>query len=180
MKTTKKRRRPSKKLITTLESLADALPDAGGENAISESRNGEIMAEVDRAEVRGGLGAMTKIRQRSLKSRPGAMKMREALEKRERERFERNMATIIGSRLEAERNGTSGMSGANGGGAIRLAKNKVEDAKMDIENHAAGVNDVGDNPRETRQGASTAAARWAALRTFISQTLEQKGDVKTR
>lgn len=103
-----KRRRPSKKLVTTLESLADALPDAGDEV--------RIVGDV-------------KIRHKSLKSRPGAMKRREKLEKLERERFSKNMAQL----------------------AAGSATNAGEEA----------------------QKVAT-ANRWAALRGFISQTLEQK------
>jgi hypothetical protein len=103
-----KRRRPSKKLVTTLESLADALPDAGDEVRIVGD---------------------AKIRHRSLKSRPGATKRREKLEKMERERFGKNMAQLAA--------GSAQVSG------------------------------------EEAQKTAT-ANRWAALRGFISQTLEQK------
>jgi hypothetical protein len=103
-----KRRRPSKKLVTTLESLADALPDAGESERIMDG---------------------AKIRHKSLKSRPGAMKRREKLDKMERERFGRNMAQLAA--------GSAQVSG------------------------------------EEAQKAAT-ANRWAALRGFISQTLEQK------
>ncbi|TAQ87295.1 hypothetical protein B7494_g4396 [Chlorociboria aeruginascens] len=75
-----KRRRPNKKLVATLESLADALP------------------EVEEKEE-GGEG---KIKHKSLKSRPGAMKKREKLERMERERFGKNMA-ILATGPESER-----------------------------------------------------------------------------
>lgn len=68
-----KRRRPSKKLVTTLESLADALPDT--QDAVKETND-------------------AKIRHKSLKHRPGAMKRKEKLEKMERERFGKNMAQL--------------------------------------------------------------------------------------
>ena len=103
-----KRRRPSKKLITTLESLADALPDAGE----SEKITGDL-----------------KIRHKSLRSKPGALKRREKLEKMERERFGKNMAQLAAG------------SAQSGG---------------EVAEKAASAN------------------RWAALRGFISQTLEQK------
>src|SRR5436305_2522663 len=64
-----KRRRPSKKLVTSLESLANALPD-GGE-----------------ADDQGITVGDVKIRHRSLKSRPGAMKRKGKLERMEKERF---------------------------------------------------------------------------------------------
>ena len=68
----KKRRRPSKKLVTTLESLAEALP--------SESP----------ADGQDGLVA----RQKKLKSKPGAMKRKAKMETVERERFNKNMAQM--------------------------------------------------------------------------------------
>lgn len=103
-----KRRRPSKKLVTTLESLADALPDTDdAEHTVGDA----------------------KIKHKSMKSRPGATKRREKLEKLERERFGKNMAQL-----------TAGSVGKQG---------------------------------EEAQKTAT-ASRWAALRGFISQTLEQK------
>ncbi|KAH9215436.1 ribosome biogenesis protein SLX9-domain-containing protein [Leptodontidium sp. 2 PMI_412] len=77
-----KRRRPSKKLVTTLESLADALPDV--EELVAKGRNG------------GGPGGEGKLRMaQSLKSKPGARKRKEKLERMERERFALNMAVIM-------------------------------------------------------------------------------------
>lgn len=107
-KTPLKRRRPSKKLVTTLESLADALPDTeGAERTIGDA----------------------KIRHKSMKSRPGATKRREKLEKMERERFGKNMAQLTAGSIEI----------------------------------------TGEEAQKT-----ATASRWAALRGFISQTLEQK------
>ena len=114
-----KRRRPSKKLVTTLESLADALPDLdeGGEKEV---------------EMQGA-----KIRHRSMKSRPGATKRREKLEKIERERFGKNLAQLT-----------------NSVAAAPPAQAAAEGAPAPA---AAGT-----------------ASRWAALRGFITQTMEQK------
>ncbi|KAI9814816.1 MAG: hypothetical protein M1827_003082 [Pycnora praestabilis] len=79
-KAKKRRRRPTKKLVATLESLADALPGndevGGGEQITGDAR----------------------IRQKSLKSRPGAMKRKEKLEMIERERFDKNMAQMAPTR----------------------------------------------------------------------------------
>lgn len=117
---TLKRRRPSKKLVATLESLADALPDFdddgnGGERIVGDA----------------------KIKHRSLKSRPGATKRREKLEKMERERFGKNMA-----QLSASTEAAPAVVGLEG------------------QPHAAA--------------AAATSNKWAALRGFISQTLEQK------
>lgn len=73
-----KRRRTSKKLIANLESLLDALPEA--------------------PEHTSAVGD-TKIRHKSLKSKPGAMKKKLKLEKNEMDRFNMNLAqmsTVIG------------------------------------------------------------------------------------
>lgn len=120
-----KRRRPNKKLVTTLESLGDALDE---------------LQDLD-----GGLEKATdgKIRMRGLKSRPGAMKRKEKLEKQERERFGKNMAQL-----------------AAGAGARNAAAN-------------ADAMAVEEGVREQQQPNAT-AGRWAALRGFISQTMEQK------
>lgn len=116
---TLKRRRPSKKLVATLESLADALPDFdddgnGGERIVGDA----------------------KIRHKSLKSRPGATKRREKLEKMERERFGKNMAQLSAS--------SEAMPAVEGEGQTAAAP--------------------------------ATANKWAALRGFISQTLEQKAE----
>ncbi|KAF7893340.1 uncharacterized protein EAF02_000878 [Botrytis sinoallii] len=119
-----KRRRPNKKLVTTLESLADALPDFEGEGLEKISR-----------------GESGKIKQKSMKSRPGATKKREKLEAMERERFGKNMAQLAGV---------------------------TEEKPKDIT--AAEGQEV--------PAASGTASRWAALRGFISQTMEQKEEFK--
>ncbi|KAF2493585.1 hypothetical protein BU16DRAFT_513606 [Lophium mytilinum] len=75
-----KRRRPNKKLVANLESLAEALPD------LAEDEDGGSTT----------IG-MAKIRHKSLKSRPGAMKRKEKIEQLERERFGKNLAQMMGS-----------------------------------------------------------------------------------
>jgi hypothetical protein len=75
-----KRRRPSKKLVTTMESLVDALPD-----------------------LEKGLGnGEGKIKMKSLRSKPGAMKRKEKVERMERERFGRNFSVLMGARRDNE------------------------------------------------------------------------------
>lgn len=72
----KKRRRPSKKLITDLESLANALPEVPS--------NSEKEAVAD----------PVKIKYKSFKSKPGAMKKKELLINMEKERFNQNMVAL--------------------------------------------------------------------------------------
>jgi hypothetical protein len=76
-----KRRRPSKKLVTTMESLADALPEL---------------------ELENGNGGEGKIKMKSLRSKPGAMKRKEKVERMERERFGRNFSVLMGARKDNE------------------------------------------------------------------------------
>jgi hypothetical protein len=78
-----KRRRPNKKLKTTLEGLSDALPDV--EDLVRDKNNADS----------------GKIKMKSLKSKPGAMKRKEKLERTERERFGKNMAQIMAVKEEA-------------------------------------------------------------------------------
>lgn len=85
-----------------------------------------------------------KIRLRGLKSRPGAMKRREKLEQGERERFARNMAQL----------------------AAGVGKEKEGAGEMQAEGQE-GQAGGGEKPSAT-------ASRWAALRGFIEQTMEQK------
>ncbi|KAJ4138344.1 hypothetical protein NW768_002167 [Fusarium equiseti] len=112
-----KRRRPSKKLATTLDSLADALPE---------------LEEAD-AEQQG------KIRHKSLKSKRGALKKKERVVKGEMERFGVSMA-----RLTAQQ------------------EKSVQDERMAEEKKDAPA-----------PAPAPTANRWAALRGYISSTMEQ-------
>ncbi|MCJ1395497.1 hypothetical protein MMC18_008383 [Xylographa bjoerkii] len=72
----KKRRRPSKNLIANLESLVEALPEAS-----STGSDKVVVGDV-------------RVRHRSLKSKPGALKKKAKLEELEMERFSKNMAQM--------------------------------------------------------------------------------------
>ncbi|KAL1975445.1 hypothetical protein VTN31DRAFT_3837 [Thermomyces dupontii] len=109
-KKTAKRRRPSKKLVTKLDSLLDALPEAG-----TEKQNPSDQANI--------------IQHQTLKHRRGAMKRKERIEKLERDRFAKNLAQLAA----AQPNTTETTSVSN---------------------------------------------RWAALRGFISQTMDQQASFK--
>ena len=124
-----KRNRPSKKLITGLGELADALPDAG--------------EQVQQQGVNGGSGIASQvnvIKHKSLKHRPGALKRKEKLDRVERERFGKNMAQMAG-----------------GIGQVSQVQNEQSTANA---------------------GAGATSARWAALRSFISQTMEQNPEFR--
>ncbi|KAM0488379.1 hypothetical protein ACHAP7_001373 [Fusarium lateritium] len=114
-----KRRRPSKKLATTLDGLADALPEL--EEADAEQQD--------------------KIRHKSLKSKRGALKRKERVVKGEMERFGVNMAQLTaqdGAKPATVKDDDEGMVGAD----------------------------------KAAPPAAT-ANRWAALRGYISSTMEQ-------
>lgn len=83
-----RRRRPNKKLVTTLDALADALPEdedasAGGTSDVTNGAAGS--KATDQVNV---------IKRKSMKSRPGAMKRKQKLESSERDRFAKNLAQM--------------------------------------------------------------------------------------
>ncbi|KAI1498268.1 ribosome biogenesis protein SLX9-domain-containing protein [Biscogniauxia marginata] len=131
---TPKRRRPGKKLVTNLDSLASALPDLleGGET------------EEGLRQLREG-----KVRHKSIKSRKGALKKKERIVKDEVGRFGVSLA-----RLNAV--------GASDTGAAEM---QVEMQEGNAEAKAQG--------QAQSQTPSSTASRWAALRGFISATMEQ-------
>ncbi|KAK5273012.1 hypothetical protein LTR99_002406 [Exophiala xenobiotica] len=129
---TPRRRRPNKKLVATLDSLADALPTDNDETAPRGTAG-------ERPEDQVNI-----IQRKSMKSRPGAMKRRENLDKGERQRFVKNMAQLATPRP----NGDHGKENSGAQDAVQTAVPSTSD-------------------------------RWAALRGFISQTLETKPELKS-
>ncbi|KAL6250459.1 hypothetical protein RBB50_002761 [Rhinocladiella similis] len=126
-----RRRRPNKKLVATLDSLADALPTDDVETGTRTSAGEKPEDQVNI------------IQRKSMKSRPGAMKRRERLDKGERDRFAKNMAQLAAS------------PSANG-----------------LEKGNASVEAV------SKASVPSTNDRWAALRGFISQTLETKPELR--
>ncbi|KAI1174960.1 ribosome biogenesis protein SLX9-domain-containing protein [Nemania sp. FL0916] len=126
-----KRRRPGKKLVANLESLADALPDLFADGETEEGLR----------QLREG-----KIRHKSLKMRKGALKKKEKIVKGEMDRFSHNLAQL------------NAMGAANAG------------ANMQVDDDGEG--EVVPETQAQAPPAST-ANRWAALRGFISSTMEQ-------
>lgn len=131
-KKTLKRRRPNKKLVATLESLGDALDDIVAEGGVESN-------EQERA---------GKLRHKSLKSRPGALKKKEKIVKGEMERFGKSLAQLAAVREGQETRG------------------------MEVDEEKGGV-EGGKEPQAQTQAAPSTANRWAALRGFISATMEQ-------
>ena len=130
-----KRRRPNKRLVTTLDALADALPD--NDNG---DETGARVAAGEKPEDQVNI-----IKRKSMKSKPGALKRREKLDKGERDRFAKNMAQLAASKTLSE--------------ADQAASGNLGKA-------------------ETKSSVPSTGERWAALRGFISQTLERKPELK--
>lgn len=128
-----RRRRPSKKLVATLESLGDALDDIVAE--------GGVAGRDDAGPAAG------KVRHKSLKSRPGALKKREKIVKGEMERFGKSLAQLA-------------------------AVQGTEAEGTDMEVEKLGEKKGGEETQATTAPQST-SNRWAALRGFISATMEQ-------
>lgn len=147
--TKKKRRRPSKKLVTTLESLGDALDDIQAEIKEQEA-DGTTM---DPEQAKQG-----KVRHKSLKTRPGALKRKEKLVKGEIERFRKNLAQL--ANISAATSATSAAAPAP------APETNAGQEKMDTEQGK-------EHGAETTAQPMSTSSRWAALRGFISATMEQ-------
>ncbi|KAK3395433.1 ribosome biogenesis protein SLX9-domain-containing protein [Sordaria brevicollis] len=140
-KINKKRRRPSKKLVTTLESLGDALGEIS-EEIREDEESGKTMDKMQEA--------MGRVRHKSLKTRPGALKRKEKVVKTEMDRFGRSLAQLATVKEPA---------------VAPLAVQK----EMEVETTQAQTQTA--QTTATPQPATT--NRWAALRGFISATMEQ-------
>ncbi|XXG94529.1 hypothetical protein Hte_000786 [Hypoxylon texense] len=145
----RRRRRPGRKLVANLDSLAAALPDllAGGET------------EEGLRQMREG-----KVRHRSLRSRPGALKKKERLVKGEVERFGVSLARLNAVPEREQR---------------QQQQQQQQQKTMDVDQDIAAV---GDKDRATMEDQAqtpvpgptlSTTNRWAALRGFISATMEQ-------
>lgn len=116
---TQKRRRPNKKLVASLASLADALPDL--ENSAAKSNINKTSRENPRGTIieDGGTALPPSARNHSLKSKPGVMKKRAKLEAVERKIFGMNIAMMntsdnnsgAGNAVETGEGGTAVASG---------------------------------------------------------------------
>ena len=91
--------------------------------------------------------ASVKIKHKSLKSRPGARKKKEKLVAMEMERFGKNMALMA--------------AGSGSTGAYR-------------DEDMGGEMATGGKGRIEERVAGSSAERWAAIRGFVSQTMERR------
>jgi hypothetical protein len=103
-KNAKRRRRPNKKLVATLDSIADALPDASDSPASEEAGEGAVKIS-NGADV---VDQVNVIRRKSMKSKPGALKRKQALDNQERARWAKNLAQLSApdARMSAGSNDT--------------------------------------------------------------------------
>ncbi|KAL2017742.1 hypothetical protein VTK56DRAFT_1712 [Thermocarpiscus australiensis] len=157
-----KRRRPSKKLVTTLESLGDALDDIR-EAMEAEAEKQGAGGMMDAEQARQG-----KVRHKSLRTRPGALKRKERVVRGEMERFGRSLAQLVninGGAAAASAEKTAG-TGTGSVGAGGDASRQEMDAEM-------GEKQEERQTTQTAAPSSATSSRWAALRGFISATMEQ-------
>lgn len=150
-----KRRRPSKKLVATLESLADALPD------VPETAGAGDGQEGDRE------GGGKRRRQQSLRTRPGSLKRKEKLVQAEMARFGLNLAQLTAVKEETV-------------AAADETTMVVEDSKVDDDAATAAPTAASTTtaattatppaPPATKQST---ANRFALLRSYITMTMEQ-------
>ncbi|KAK8245954.1 ribosome biogenesis protein SLX9-domain-containing protein [Phyllosticta capitalensis] len=146
----KKRRRPNKKLVTSLDALADALPDSSAAAAASQHAAEGAEDAATAIDVPGAQARIV-VKGRSLKSRPGALRRKKAVEDRERLRFERNLAEMA--------------RGVPAAAAGQEQEQQVPDVGM-AEEAAAAVGGGG--------AVASTADRWKALRAFIGGTMEKR------
>jgi hypothetical protein len=104
-----------------MDSLVDALPDAGDGGPGVDARQAAV------------------IKQKSLKHRPGAMKRKAKLDQLERDRFAKNMAQMT-----------------------------------------AGLGSSSQPVGTAMEGKAPTSSRWAALRSFIANTMDQNPEFKLR
>jgi hypothetical protein len=103
-----KRRRPGKKLNTALDSLAEALPELDEESDDEwEGIDEDETMDGNDNQMQGALGELSKMvrvkkakaadgkmKLKTLKSRPGALKRKQKMELTEKERFGKNLASM--------------------------------------------------------------------------------------
>ena len=103
--------------------------------------------------------AQGKVRHRSLKSRPGALKRKERVVKGEMERFGRSLAQLA----------MIPPAPAAGAGA----EEAEESGGTEVEKQDGNEPAKGGQQQHQQQQQSATSNRWAALRGFISATMEQ-------
>ncbi|CAK7246367.1 MAG: hypothetical protein STHCBS139747_007996 [Sporothrix thermara] len=147
-----KRRRPSKKLVATLESLADALPDVSSSSSGVPSNTADYDTEWK---------GIKRARHSSIKTRPGSLKRKEKVVQAEIARFGQNLAQLTAVREETIV--PEAAAAASGGMAVE-GEGGAGDKKEGAEKQEAA------QPAAPRQST---ANRFALLRNYITMTMEQ-------
>ncbi|KAL1854840.1 hypothetical protein VTK73DRAFT_8693 [Phialemonium thermophilum] len=160
--TQRKRRRPNKKLVATLESLGDALGEIEAESA----KEGQADA-MDEAQARAG-----KVRHRSLRSRPGALKRKEKLVRGEMERFQQSLAHLATIRKAETTTTAAAAAATTATTATATMETNGQASSMEVEAEGHGGADAASSSAAATAAAPT-SGRWAALRGFIAATMEQ-------
>ncbi|KZZ90485.1 hypothetical protein AAL_07171 [Moelleriella libera RCEF 2490] len=145
-----RRRRPKNKLVTSLDALADALPDL----TTSNGKDGQDAL----------LAAAGKVRHRSIKSKKGALRKKETIVRGEMERFGVNMAHLTGAR---ESHPTTEETGT------RSQKTYGEDENTTAQETKTAAEKASAPAAAAAAAGAATSNRWAALRGYISATMEQ-------
>ncbi|KAF4126973.1 hypothetical protein GMORB2_0710 [Geosmithia morbida] len=143
----RRRRRPGNK-IASLDSLGDALPDLDDELATGSGAG-------------AGAPAHGKIRHKSLRTGRGALKKKEKLVRGEMERFGVSWARL-----------------ADAPPPVTVKDEEMDDddsqqQQQKQDGEKIGIDTVAPTPAPAPAPAPATANRWAALRGFISATMEQ-------
>ncbi|KAL9629020.1 MAG: hypothetical protein Q9164_007056 [Protoblastenia rupestris] len=196
-------RRPSKKLVTDLHSLAAALPqDAPSSSSSSSAKttkrasaptttganatkpNTEIGGRTNR--IVDGVSTHTKprIKLKSLKSRPGATKKKETLVRMERERFARSLAIMASGSTDTIRVKCKEEERTIVGATMVIGDEVRKGSGMDrAASGGDAVRGAGDGGNivaiagDGRDGGGATRERWAAIRRFIEGSME-RGDLR--
>lgn len=146
-----KRRRPKNKLKTTLEGLADALPE------LKSGEGGE--------EVLAG-----RVKHKSLRSKKGALNRKEKIVKGEMERFGASMAKLSAMHRQ-DATGKTTQSRADEDGHVEDSGDDDDDDDEKMATEARAQKSISQQMSTPTPAATS--DRWAALRGYISATMEQ-------
>lgn len=169
--------------MTDLDSLGDALEGILPMSSASNSNGYSYSAATKEARGRGEGEAATpnnaqgKIQHQSLKTKPGAMKKRERIAAMERDRFALNLARMAGKGCAAPGGDTEGgeddAGGGGCGGGMMLGEG-VEGGGGGKGGGKGGGGEGGGEAKQAQGEGSASKERWAAIRNFITQTMERK------
>ncbi|OAA53946.1 hypothetical protein SPI_09153 [Niveomyces insectorum RCEF 264] len=158
-----KRRRPSKKLVATLQSLADALPVVGIENA-----NGNEDETVSTSQ---------RPARHSLRSRPGALRRKEMVVRAEMARFGANLAQLTAT-AATEASAAPAFSSENSSMEVEEPAPTAATALASVTNTPSAAPEIPTTEASSVSSATVPARtptanRFALLRNYITATIDQ-------